>query len=195
MSSLRFPSALAAVAPPLWRKAFGVSRVFMPLRAVRCCALFGHASSDGFNRDTTIDVALRCEHTNKAQAALSSLLNRVALQVGRFVSQIGQFVRDALYGEPHSPSLVSLLLFACCPPTIHRGVVGVVVDPVERRSFRTAAHVFCELSVGVPPLSAHSDASTSVVGKLLGGWRVAAPKHALPHGVKRRDVFERHAVR
>jgi hypothetical protein len=195
MSSLRFPSALATLTPSLWRDVRSVISEQVPTRAVCSVSLPRNAGRNGFDRLAIADVVLWSQHVGKTQAAFSAFLDRVALQVRRSISQIGQLVRDALYGQHHRPALVSLLLFACRPPTICKRVVGVIVDSVKRRAGRPGAHVLSKSSVGVPPFSTHSDASTTVVGELLGGRGVAAAKHALPHGIQWRGILERHVAR
>jgi hypothetical protein len=187
--------ALATMAPSLRGEVLIVLGELMPVLAVRGGALLGDSSGYGSVRRASVSMMFWRHHVLEAQASFSTLTNRVALQIGGSIRKLRQSIRHTFYAKDDRPSLIALLLFARCPPTVLRRIGAVVVDPVKCQTVRSWPHVSHESSKGVSPLRAHCDTTSTVVSELLCGRCVAAAKHALPHGIQGWDFFKRHASR
>lgn len=74
--------------------------------------------------------------------------------------------------------LVSRLLACGCPSAILRLIPAIIIDPVDRHSFRGFSHICKKIGKDGPTI-AHSHASTAVPS-IVGRVRIGAP---LQHGV------------
>jgi hypothetical protein len=111
---------------------------------------------------------------------------RAALQQGvRQSGSAGQFrYADALAAvlDDIIVCRVVALFKGCCPPTVARFVVSVIVNTIKRAPSRPRSHVCVKVLKGTPPL-AHRDSSSAVTGKVSGLRICAALNHRSPHDV------------
>lgn len=98
----------------------------------------------------------------------------------------------ALYFDEAVRFLISFLLFACCPTTIIRRVIAIIVAPVEcvcRR--RTFAHIGKEILETIAPAFANTNPLRSVPLKIRPLRLVTSAAHVNPNAIFRRAF---HAV-
>lgn len=106
------------------------------------------------------------------------------------ISEASDCVGYTFDGEKSGRSEVVGLLRACCPSAIFRSVVAVWVDAVNRYRFvRLLTHIFKKVFKRVDPPFAHSNAPSSIYGKVTYSWVVAPLFHARPSLILRRSSF------
>ena len=72
------------------------------------------------------------------------------------------------------------VLRACCSPfTVVRGIWSIVVDPIDRKTWRASTHVREKVFVRVPTF-ANGDAATAIVYKVFVGWVVTSFFNSAP---------------
>lgn len=185
--------ALATLPPAL----LGDVRVFvrkgMSSQAVSLSALTGAVRRAAQRKSLQIapllwsqKIVKRCRTTRMA------ILDCVGFEPA-VASEIGQQVGHTFDGDALSDAPVALALGSGDPAAIRGFIVPVVVDAVDEVSGGPVAHVGNERTKITQPSVTHSDAAPAVVLELGISRVVAAAKHALPHGVQRMGILERHS--
>jgi hypothetical protein len=80
---------------------------------------------------------------------------------------------------------IVMLSLSISPAAVFRGVVAIVVDPIQRLTGRALAHVFKECRVIVPPIT-YFDAATTVPVVFGLGFAEASIPHTHPDPVGER---------
>lgn len=116
-----------------------------------------------------------CSERTIGHAGLSVLLQKVADAISEFM-----FALLASLDKLRNPSAVV------------GAVVPIVVDSIERRSFRPVAHVCKKQLVAIPSFADRNSSSTIPV-PFIAFWVIAPLSHLLPRAI--RSGFVRQAVR
>lgn len=106
-----------------------------------------------------------------------------------YVSVLQRHGRSVFQCHPNRRAFISVLAFRRYPTAVFRRIRAVHVDAVNGMALRGfGAHVLQEGFEGKPPLSADTNPTTAVVGKLVVSQAVATVHHSAPRRILARLV-------
>ncbi len=182
--------ALPADAPSLGRDPGVFGREFVTFAAVRSSELFRSASPPSKRKSFGIHSSLRRDYLGQRQSLGRSIKDRVGLEAG-FLGQICGYVRDTVCHNFPRNALISLLFFAGRPLAIVRIVITIVVNTIEKHSWRSRRHIGLKEGIASPTL-ADLNPSSAIVFPLAKLRICATLSHINPDMIKWRHSFKRH---